>query len=75
MKKVKVSGFIKIGDESFELGENLEGKPIMKDDKKIGEITRMYFEGGDLKFEGILETDNLPEVSYFIKKEEKKCIK
>lgn len=72
MKKVKIKGLIKIGDETFELGENIEGKPIMKDNKKIGEITKMYFEGGDLKFEGTLETDKLPEVSYSYKKEENK---
>ena len=67
---MKIKTYVKIRDIEFEI-KNAKGTPIMKDGKKIGEITDMYYEDGELRFEGMLnEGESLPELSFFYKKED-----
>ena len=68
--KVRIKGIANLGGVEFDINE-MKGKPVMVDGKKVGEITDVYYEDGELRYEGTLEeTDKLPTLEFFYKKEE-----
>ena len=68
--KVRIKGIAELGEVEFDINE-MKGKSVLIDGKKVGEITDVYYEDGELRYEGTLEeTDKLPTLRFFYKKED-----